>query len=339
MLHLAYAVARPHEHFADTIYLSCYGSPCAQADPKRLLLRICRTAAAAGTTCSPEERSIVRQQVVDCLNRAANLTLNDIYEMSDDQESSLGQSQYVQVRAVRKRRTGGDDDDDGTRTCRQRALKIFDKSKFWKAVVKGQERADTIVREISIQATLSAHQCHSSATTHAADVPIVRIYGFFETATEIAIELERLEGTDLFRYVSSKNVLSEAEAARILKDVLTALDTMSSLGVAHRDIKPANILMSSPTSTKDDPRTAVGVKVGDFGMSTFVDVDGLVRGRCGTPGYVAREQDRRLFGRRDPLRVLVRLRTILRRNRPGTQGSEPSGHGGLSPRRMEAYIS
>jgi tRNA A-37 threonylcarbamoyl transferase component Bud32 len=291
MLHLAYAVARPHEHFADTIYLSCYGSPCAQADPKRLLLRICRTA--AGTTCSPEERSIVRQQVVDCLNRAANLTLNDIYEMSDDQESSLGQSQYVQVRAVRKRRTGNDDDDDdATRSCRQRALKIFDKNKFWKAVVKGQERADTIVREISIQATLSAHQCRSSAaTTHAADVPIVRIYGFFETATEIAIELERLEGTDLFRYVSSKNVLSEAEAARILKDVLTALDTMSSLGLAHRDIKPANILMSSPstTSSNDDPRTAVGVKVGDFGMSTYVDVDGLVRGRCGTPGYVAPE--------------------------------------------------
>lgn len=31
------------------------------------------------------------------------------------------------------------------------------------------------------------------------------------------------------------------------------------------------------------------MKVADFGMATFVGVDGLVRGRCGTPGYVAPE--------------------------------------------------
>jgi serine/threonine protein kinase len=31
------------------------------------------------------------------------------------------------------------------------------------------------------------------------------------------------------------------------------------------------------------------VKVADFGMAAFVGVDGHVRGRCGTPGYVAPE--------------------------------------------------
>jgi calcium/calmodulin-dependent protein kinase I len=58
---------------------------------------------------------------------------------------------------------------------------------------------------------------------------------------------------------------------------------MNRVGLAHRDIKPANVLMCK--KAKD----GVCIKVGDFGMSTFVAVDGLVRGRCGTPGFVAPE--------------------------------------------------
>jgi calcium/calmodulin-dependent protein kinase I len=58
---------------------------------------------------------------------------------------------------------------------------------------------------------------------------------------------------------------------------------MKRIGLAHRDIKPANVLMCQTN------RHGPAAKVGDFGMSTFVDVDGQVRGRCGTPGYVAPE--------------------------------------------------
>ncbi len=155
------------------------------------------------------------------------------------------------------------------------ALKIIDKAEFWRRVVKGRERADTFVRETSAQATLTA-KCGKIAT-------FLKLRGFFETSENIVIELELLEGTDLFQHISSKGVLPEHEAAMILRDMLTSLDAMNRVGLAHRDIKPANVLMC------DREKSGISVKVGDFGMSTFVGVDGLVRGRCGTPGYVAPE--------------------------------------------------
>lgn len=159
------------------------------------------------------------------------------------------------------------------------AIKIIDKKEFWKRVIKGRERADTLVRETSVQSTLS---------TKCSKIPnFVRIYGFFETSDSVVLELELLEGTDLFKYVSSKGVLSEREAACIIRDILTVLEGMNRAGLAHRDIKLANCFMCNCSSGgREKP---CGIKVGDFGMATFVGVDGLVRGRCGTPGYCAPE--------------------------------------------------
>jgi serine/threonine protein kinase len=156
------------------------------------------------------------------------------------------------------------------------ALKIFDKTEFWRKVVKNEERADTLVRETSVQATLTA-KCGRVPS-------FLKLRGFFETCDQVVLELELLEGTDLFKYISSSEErLSEPEAGRILIDILKSLEAMKRIGLAHRDIKPANILMCHTA------RQGPAAKVGDFGMSTFVDVDGQVRGRCGTPGYVAPE--------------------------------------------------
>lgn len=179
----------------------------------------------------------------------------------------IGSGRYATVYKVRRR-----DKRDGPPN---RALKVVDKNEFWRRVVKGMERADTLVREVSVQATLSAKGEHCSS--------IVKIYGVFETTDILGMECELLQGSDLFQHLSTRSVLAEAEAARIMRDVLTCLTAMKRFGVAHRDIKPANILMNN------ESKDGVYVKVADFGMSTFVGVDGLLRGRCGTPGYVAPE--------------------------------------------------
>lgn len=113
----------------------------------------------------------------------------------------------------------------------------------------------------------------------------MQIRGFFETSEKVVIELELLDGKDLFEYMSSKGVLEEDEAGLIIRDVLESLNSMSQAGIAHRDIKPANILMTRC----DESKHGTSVKVADFGMSTLVGVDGFVRGRCGSPGYVAPE--------------------------------------------------
>jgi serine/threonine protein kinase len=201
-----------------------------------------------------------------------------------DQSAELGRGRYATVYAAKRLDKLGTDTKHGAQgeaVASDCALKIFDKKEFWKRVIKNKERADTIVREAAVQATM---------TTNCSKIPaFVRLRGFLETSDHIALELELLEGMDLFQYVSTRGVLPEKEAALVLRDILAVLDGMNRAGLAHRDIKPANCLVCK-TSTEDASEKAdCVVKVADFGMSTFVGVDGLVRGRCGTPGYVAPE--------------------------------------------------
>jgi serine/threonine protein kinase len=201
-----------------------------------------------------------------------------------DQSAELGRGRYATVYAAKCRDKPGTDknhSDQGEAVASDCALKIIDKKEFWKRVVKNKERADTVVREAAVQATM---------TTNCSKIPaFVRLRGFLETSDHIALELELLESMDLFQYVSARGFLPEKEAALVLRDILAVLDGMTRAGLAHRDIKPANCLVCK-AATEDAPEWAdCVVKVADFGMSTFVGVDGLVRGRCGTPGYVAPE--------------------------------------------------
>jgi serine/threonine protein kinase len=260
--HLQHAVCHDHQDFPDALELHFYASPCAKADKRVLMIRV-------------QQRG-EREHWKTCLNRAAALELNDLYAY--DVQNPLGQGQYASVYAARRQNSGSEEENNGGKNKHPAyncALKIFDKKEFWRLVVKGRERADTLVRETSVQSTLTA-KCGRVAS-------FLKLRGFFETSDNVVLELELLEGTDLFKYISSKGVLGEDEAGRILIDILKSLEAMNRIGLAHRDIKPANVLMCH--TGQQGP----AAKVGDFGMSTFVDVDGQVRGRCGTPGYVAPE--------------------------------------------------
>ena len=251
-VHLQYAVAYPHADFHDSLELQFFASPCAKSDHRTLMIQV--------------QNREERDHWVTCLNNATKLRLENMWEY--DSSQVLGAGRYASV-VPAKRKTNGSD---GTPDC---ALKIVDKNEFWRRVVKGRERADTLVRELAVQSTLTV-KCGRVPT-------FVQLRGFFETSDNVVIELELLEGKDLFEYVKSKGVLGEEEAGLIIRDVLTSLDCMNRIGLAHRDVKPANILMT------DLFKDGTSVKLGDFGMSTFAGVDGLVRGRCGTPGYVAPE--------------------------------------------------
>ena len=206
-----------------------------------------------------------RDRWVESFNRASKLvSVSDLFEFNESEV--IGSGRYATVYKARRRGTG--------KGPPNRAIKIVDKNEFWRRVVKGMERADTLVREVSVQATLTSKGgCPS----------ILQISGLFETSDCLVLESELLEGTDLFKHVSSKNFLTEQEAAGIIRDIIDGLDVMNRYGVAHRDIKPANVLMC------DRNKNGAFVKIADFGMSTFVGVDGMLRGRCGTPGYVAPE--------------------------------------------------
>jgi len=259
--HLQYARCYTNADFPDALEMHFYGSPCAKADKRVLTIRV--------------QQRDERNDWMECLNRAAGLRVEDLYEY--DATHPLGKGSYASVFSGQRRLSTSSSSSSKTsdpgphNAC---ALKIFDKNEYWRQVVKGRERADTIVRETSVQAAVTAKcgRIHS----------FVRIRGFFETSDHAVIELELLDGTDLFKYISSKGVLKEPDAAHFMYDILKTLEAMNRAGLAHRDIKPANVLICQE-------HHGVSCKVADFGMSTFVGVDGHLRGRCGTPGYVAPE--------------------------------------------------
>lgn len=269
--HLQHAVAQTQQDFQDALELHFYASPCAKTDHRVLLIRV--------------KNKDERDHWITCLNKAARLRIEDIWEYNE--VCPLGSGRYASIIPARRKmlKTCNSEEehrcdqerlqnDNGVNNC---ALKIIDKNEFWRLVVKGRERCDTIVRELAVQSTLTAKFGKKPT--------FLQIRGFFETSEKVVIELELLDGKDLFEYISSKGVLDEQEAGFIIRDVLVALNSMSEAGIAHRDIKPANILMTKC----DESKCGTSVKIGDFGMSTLVGVDGLVRGRCGSPGYVAPE--------------------------------------------------
>mmetsp|Transcript_9902 Transcript_9902/g.11288 ORF Transcript_9902/g.11288 Transcript_9902/m.11288 type:complete len:878 (-) Transcript_9902:60-2693(-) len=278
IVHLQHAAAYPHKDFQDALELHFYASPCAKVDHRILMIRV--------------KKSDERDHWITCLNNAAKLHIKDIWEFDEDRP--IGSGRYASIYSARRRQTasntvnkrifGETEDqcdyqqqeqlcDHNTNTY---ALKIIDKNEFWRLVIKGRERCDTIVRELAVQSTLTA-------TFGTKYNNFLQLHGFFETTDRIVIEMELLDGKDLFEYISSKGVLVEEEAGFIVRDILVGLLNMKQIGIAHRDIKPANIFMTN------ESKYGTSVKLGDFGMSTLVGLDGLVRGRCGSPGYVAPE--------------------------------------------------
>ena len=109
-----------------------------------------------------------------------------------EEGNEFGRGRYAVVYPARRRVDLGT-----TRSNFECALKIIDKNTFWRLFVQGVERADTNVRETSVQATLTAKCGHLST--------VLQIRGIFETIDHFVIEFEFLEGTDLFRHISSKS--------------------------------------------------------------------------------------------------------------------------------------
>ena len=73
----------------------------------------------------------------------------------------------------------------------------------------------------------------------------------------ISIVMEYCDGGDLGQYVRHNHPLTEADACRILKSVVAALDVLHSRKILHRDLKPGNVLLCSNGA----------VKLGDFGLA------------------------------------------------------------------------
>lgn len=114
---------------------------------------------------------------------------------------------------------------------------------------------------------------------------IMNLEEIHESKNSIYLVLELLEGGELFNHISSKSKMSVQDISRMMRCLLEALVYLTDKKIMHRDLKPENMILKG----KDEKLEFSDLKLVDFGLATFVDVEEYLFKRCGTPGYVAPE--------------------------------------------------
>jgi len=95
-----------------------------------------------------------------------------------------------------------------------------------------------------------------------------------------------IEGESLRARLARVGKLDVGEAARILRDVVSALSYAHEHGVVHRDIKPDNILLTGPFAVVTDFGVAKALSASTT-VGASVTTTGIA---LGTPAYMAPEQ-------------------------------------------------
>jgi serine/threonine-protein kinase len=132
-----------------------------------------------------------------------------------------------------------------------------------------------------------------SRLTHPNTVRVF-LYGQLEETGQLYIAMEYLEGVDLAKLTRQEGPMEAGRAARIMIQVLGALEEAHGAGIVHRDLKPENILLTAQGGLADFP------KVLDFGLAKITEQrmhpgsmvltrEGMV---FGTPEFMSPEQAR-----------------------------------------------
>jgi len=115
---------------------------------------------------------------------------------------------------------------------------------------------------------------------------IVQVYDFAEEGDIAYLVMEFIRGKELKHFFDANERFDIREAARIMGELLDALEFAHNAGIIHRDIKPANVMLDAQARTK----------LTDFGVARVQDTDRTQAERTqagtmvGTPAYMSPEQ-------------------------------------------------
>ena len=149
--------------------------------------------------------------------------------------------------------------------------KIYACKKYEKKLIKNKKRLKT---EINL--------------LRATDHPnIIKLYETFEDKQFLYLIMEECSGGELFQRLAmnaKKNKMyTEKDAAKLMKQILEAVNYLHYHGVCHRDLKPENILLSTMDEFSQ-------LKLIDFGLSKVLKtMDDIMNGQVGTLYYMAPE--------------------------------------------------
>ncbi len=169
----------------------------------------------------------------------------------------IGKGTYSRVYLVENKFTG-----------KRSAVKAFRKKYLLEYQEKGKE---AIKNEINIMKRLK----HPN---------ILNLEEVHESENSIYFVLELLEGGELYEYIMNKENFSIRKILVIMRQILETIKFIHDNKIMHRDLKPENILFKKKGKMENN-----SLKIVDFGLATYIDVNQYIFKRCGTPGYIAPE--------------------------------------------------
>ncbi|MEP2639697.1 serine/threonine-protein kinase [Roseobacter sp.] len=109
---------------------------------------------------------------------------------------------------------------------------------------------------------------------------LVTIFDYLEQDGLPYLVMERLDAQTLEQRLTEPRPLCLSQVADIMAQLLDGLATIHAAKIVHRDMKPANIMLTQTG----------GVKLTDFGIARFTQMEHTGAGMIGTPAYMAPEQ-------------------------------------------------
>merc|ERR1712000_781480 len=199
-----------------------------------------------------EKTKEIEQELADSGEEGADpiTVFDEKYEIGE----VLGRGAFSVVKKVTSKRSG-----------RTYAVKIIDKKNV------GQD-----MQRLRIEIDILTRVKHPN---------IINLKEIMEDDDTLYIITELVTGGELFDKIVELGAYTEAAAATLVLNMVSAIDYLHSMNIVHRDLKPENLLL------KDDSDISE-VKLADFGLSKIIS-DGvqkqMMQTACGTPGYVAPE--------------------------------------------------
>ncbi|KAH9247166.1 hypothetical protein BASA81_015250 [Batrachochytrium salamandrivorans] len=108
---------------------------------------------------------------------------------------------------------------------------------------------------------------------------VLQLFDVYETAKELFLVLEHVEGGELFDYLVKKGRLSNSEAVGFFQQIIMGVEYCHRHLICHRDLKPENLLLDKDRN----------VKVADFGMASMQVPSKMLETSCGSPHYASPE--------------------------------------------------
>lgn len=149
------------------------------------------------------------------------------------------------------------------------------------------EKKDIIRQEVSILSKLH----------HVNIASLVKAFRPSKLSKSIYITMELCSGGEIFDVIVGRGHLTEENAKKVIREMLSALAYCHRLGIAHLDLKPENILLSEKPS-EDLTVPLPIIKLIDWGLSAEFETFDRCPEQCrrkGTPAYMAPEIFRRNY--------------------------------------------